>query len=234
MQTVILAGGLATRLGELSKERPKSMILVEGEPFLAHQLRSLRMNGIQDIVLCVGHMKEQIIDYFGDGYNYDVKIAYSCEDRLLGTAGALKKAEPLLADVFYTIYGDSYLSLDFQGAMDYFLNHQKPALMTVYRNSDRYDLSNTAVEGSMVIRYDKKDRADLSYIDYGANIFRKTVLELIPENGFYSMEDLFRQLVDSRELLAFEVKERFYEVGSPQGLKEFADYISVTSSRREG
>jgi N-acetyl-alpha-D-muramate 1-phosphate uridylyltransferase len=232
-QAVILAGGMATRLGELSKQRPKSMIMFEGEPFLGHQLHYLHNHGVQNVLLCVGHLKEQIIEYFGDGHKYDVEITYSCEDRPLGTAGALKNAEHLISDVFFTIYGDSYLSLDFSNAKDYFLNYEKLALMTVYRNSDRYDLSNTSIENGFVTRYDKKDRRGLSYIDYGANFFRKEVLKLVPPNQFYPLEDLFQQLIPRRELLALEVDQRFYEIGSYHGLDEFAGYISNATKGRE-
>ena len=228
MQVVILAGGLATRLGELSRNRPKSMLLVHGRPFLEYQIELLKKGGPKDIVLCVGHMRDQIMRRFGDGSKYGVNIQYSCEDRLLGTAGALKNAEALLEDVFYTVYGDSYLSLDFASTMRYFLSQNKLALMTVYRNQNRYDRSNTAIAGNLVTKYTKQDRTqDMVYIDYGANIFRKEVLKMIPENQFYPLEELFPRLIVKEELLAFEVEERFYEIGSPQGIKDFAEYIST-------
>lgn len=228
MQAVILAGGLASRLGELSKNRPKSMTPVHQRPFLEYQLEFLKKGGIEDIVLCVGHMKDQIMEQFGDGRGYGVSIKYSCEEQLLGTAGALKNAAGLLEGVFFTVYGDSYLFLDFPSIMAYFLGQNKLALMTVLRNQDRYDRSNTAIQDGLVTRYDRKDRSGLSYIDYGANIFRKEVLGLIPENQHYSMEELFPKLIEQGELLAFKVKQRFYEIGSPQGLKEFTEYMSVT------
>jgi len=227
MQIVVLAGGLATRLGEIAKTTPKSMILIDGKPFLHYQLDLLKRAGVTDIVLCVGYLKKQIMDFFGDGSQYGLNIRYSPEDTLLGTAGALKKAESMLDEVFYTIYGDSYLFLDFAVTMSRFLKENKLALMTVYLNQDHYDLSNTAIEGNLVTRYSKKDRtADMVYIDYGANIFRKEVLEMVPNNQFYSLEGLFPRLIDKGELLACEVKERFYETGSPQGIQDFTDYVS--------
>jgi len=228
VQVVILAGGLATRLGELARNRPKSMFLVHGRPFFEYQIELLKKGGAKDIVLCVGHMRDQIMRHFGDGNNYGVNIRYSCEDKLLGTAGALKNAAVLLDDVFYTMYGDSYLLLDFASTMRYFLSQNKLALMTVYRNQDRYDRSNTAIAGNLVTKYAKQDRTpDMVYIDYGANIFRKEALKMIPEDQFYPLEEFFPRLIVKEELLAFEVKERFYEIGSPQGIKDFAEYIST-------
>jgi len=226
MQVAILAGGLATRLGDLTRNQPKSLVKVWGEPFLEYQLELLKGGGIKDIVLCISHLGEQIERHFGNGREYGVNIKYSVEDKLLGTAGALKRAEALLNDIFFTMYGDSYLFLDFPVAMHYFKSQNKLALMTVYKNYDQYDRSNTVVEGNLVKKFSKKERTeDIVYIEYGANIFKKEALKMIPENQFYSLDELFPRLIEMEELLAFEVKERFYEIGSPQGLKEFGEYI---------
>lgn len=226
LQIVILAGGLATRLGTIAKTRPKSMVLIKNRPFLEHQIRSLKAKGIHNIVLCTGHLGEQISDYFGNGEKFGVKIAYSLEKTPLGTAGALKNAEDLLSDTFMTIYGDSYLSLDFDRILKFFESYDRLALMTVYRNFDRYDKSNTAIDGIMVKKYSKTDKREpMDYIDYGANIFRKEVLGLVPSGRFYSLEELFTRLVGSGQMLAYEVKERFYEIGSPSGLAEFEKYL---------
>lgn len=202
------------------------MVKVRGKPFLEHQLELLREGGIRNVLLCIGHMGEQIEKHFGNGRGYGVNIKYSFEDKLLGTAGALKKAEALLGEVFFTLYGDSYLFLNFSLTMSFFESQNKLALMTVYKNYDRYDRSNTVVEGNLVKKFSKQEKTeDMVCIEYGANIFRKEALEFVPENQFYSLDDLFLRLIEMRQLLAFEVKERFYETGSPQGLKEFEKYM---------
>ncbi len=226
MQAAILAGGLATRLGYLTTNQPKSMVRVAGKAFLEYQLELLRQSHIDDIVICTGHFGEQIESYFGNGKRYRTKIKYSLENKPLGTAGALKKAATLLNESFFTIYGDSYLFLDHRTITQYFESHDKLALMTIYKNHDQYDSSNTVVEGNLVKRFSKKEKTeDMVYIEYGANIFRREALNLIPENCFYPLDDLFARLIDINELLAFEVNKRFYEIGSPQGLKEFEEYI---------
>lgn len=225
MQVAILAGGLATRLGDLTRNQPKSMVKVQGKPFLEYQFELLKKGGITDIILCLGHLGGQIERQFGDGKQYGVNIKYNFEGKPLGTAGALKKAENLLNDIFFTMYGDSYLFLDFSLIMSYFQSHNKLALMTVYKNYDCYDRSNTVVEGNLVKKFGKQKTEEMVYIEYGANIFSKEVLKMIPEDQFYSLDDLFPRLIVKEELLAFEVKERFYEIGSPQGLKEFEEYI---------
>lgn len=231
MQVAILAGGQATRLRPLTEKTPKSMVMIQGRPFLEYQLDFLKKSGVTSIVLCIGYLGEQIESYFGDGRKFGVNIRYNYEgEKLLGTAGALKKAERLLEDPFFTMYGDSYLSLDFADAMSYFKSQNKLALMTVYKNYDRYERSNTVIEGDLVKKFSKKGKAkDMVYIEYGANIFRKEALELVSENQHYFLEELFPNLIRQKELLAFEVKERFYQIGSPEGLKEFKRYISQTS-----
>ncbi len=226
MQVAILAGGLATRLGGLAKNWPKSMLQIQGKPFLEYQLEFLKRGEIEDIVLCVGHMGEQIEQYFGDGRKYGVKIRYSREDKPLGTAGALKRAEKLLDDPFFTMFGDSFINLDFGRVMAHFNSQNKPALMTVYKNHDRYGRSNTEIEGTLVKKFSKKEKtADMVYIEYGVDLFRKEALDMIPENESYSLDDLFPRLIGREELLAFEVNDRFYEIGSLQGLREFERFI---------
>ena len=225
MQVAILAGGMAKRLGSLTSNRPKSLIEISGKPFLEYQLDFLRKGGITKVVLCLGHMGEQIARHFGEGRRYGVSISYSFEDSLLGTAGALRRARRLLDDSFFVMYGDSYLFPDFNQVMAFFNSHKKLALMTVYKNYDRYDRSNTVIEGNLVKLYSKTEKTDdMIYIDYGLNILSQDCLEFIPENQLYSLEELFTRLIEKEELLAFEVKERFYEIGSPQGLKEFENF----------
>ncbi len=224
-QVVILAGGLATRLGELTKNHPKSLIEILNKPFLAYQLELLRAQGITDVVLCLGHLGAQIRETFGDGRKYGVHISYSIEDKLLGTAGALKNAEPILGNIFFAMYGDSYLFLDFEKVPVYFMLQNKLGLATVYRNNDSYDKSNMVIDGNKVVKYSKAEKTkDMVYIDYGASIFRKEVLQLIPENHAYSLEDLFIRLIEIEQLLAYEVNDRFYEIGSPQGLRDFEEF----------
>jgi NDP-sugar pyrophosphorylase family protein len=226
IQVVILAGGLATRLGELTKNRPKSLVEIFDKPFLAYQLELLKTNGITDVVICIGHLGAQIEQIFGDGSQYGVHIRYSRENKPLGTAGALKNAESLLLKNFFVMYGDSYLSLDFPQVFSYFISRNKLGLDTVFRNNDSFDNSNIVFKNNLVTGYSKVEKTkDMVYIDYGAAVFNKLVLHLIPENQAYSLEDLFIRLVGMKQLLAFEVHERFYEIGSPQGLKDFEVFI---------
>jgi NDP-sugar pyrophosphorylase family protein len=225
---VILAGGLGTRLRPLTSEVPKALIPIGGKPFLHHQIDLLKRRGIRDIVLCVGHLAEQVQGYFGDGRWLGVRIKYSEEKGpLLGTAGAIMKAEPLLGDDFFLMYGDSYLMIDYQEIMRYFRRFHRLGLMVVWKNLDRLERSNVSVEANLVTAYNKDHKSpDMAYINYGLSVLRKEALLLIPPGRPFSQEEFYQILIDRGELLAFEVEQRFYEIGSPKGLEEFQMLIA--------
>ena len=228
MQTVILCGGLATRLGDIAKNVPKSMVEINGKPFLEYQIEHLKKQSITDIVLCVGHLSKKIIDYFGDGSNFGINVRYSYDGKIRrGPIGALKNAESLLNDIFFVLYGDSYVFVDLTSVYQYFLKQKKLALMTIYKNYNKYDNSNVVVKNGRVIKYDKEKTKDMIYIDYGMSLFRKKTLELIPQDKFFTTKDLFSFLIDIEELSAFEVKKRFYTIGTSKNLEEFRRYILI-------
>lgn len=224
VQVVILAGGLGTRLRPLTNYLPKALVPVNGKPFVDYQLELLRKNGIEDVVLCTGHLGEMIAAHLGDGRRLGMRIQYSQEEegQLLGTAGAIKKAEPLLADEFLLLYGDSYLMVDYPAVMAYFRGQDKLGLMVVYENHNRYDRSNIIVQDGLVTVYDKTGATPgMTYINYGLSALRREALRLVPAGVPYSQEELYQSLIQRGELLAYETSQRFYEVGSPAGLAEF-------------
>jgi len=227
MQIVILCGGKATRLYPLTKKIPKSMMRFEGKPFLEQQLDLLKKNRIFDIVLCVGYKAEQIKKYFGDGKNFGVEIKYSSDKkRLLGTGGALKKAENLLEDSFLVMWGDSYLPFNFQKAIKFFKKSNKPGMMIVFKNLNKYEPSNVEVKNNLVKSYSKKRKTKkMKYIDYGVSIYRKEVLKYLPKNQVCDLTKLQQALIKKRQLLAYPAEKRFYQIGSPDGLEELKNYI---------
>lgn len=231
MQMVILAGGLATRLRPITQTIPKSMVPIEGKPFLHYQLELLRQHGALDIVLCVGHLWRQIEAYFGDGADFGVRLSYSVEEgKLLGTAGALKHAENLLHDRFFLMYGDSYLMYDYADVMEQ--SQGWPALMVVYRNQGRYDVSNVAIENGRVVRYEKGlPPGEIDHIDAGLSVLTREALDPIPAGIPSSLDQaLFPKLAHNGQLGAYITTQRFYEIGSPPGLEEFTQYVRDVSS----
>ena len=226
MQIVIICGGLATRLGSIVKNIPKSMIRINGKPFLEHQIEQIKKQNITDIVLCVGHLSERIENYFKSGEQFGVNISYSYDkEKPLGPIGAVKNAESILKDTFFTMYGDSYVFVGYNKVYSYFKDHDKLALMTVYKNFDKYDKSNIIIDKENVVRYGGQKTKDMTYIDYGVSLFRKKTLNSIPKNTFFSTKDSYTMLVKQNELLAYEIKKRFYHIGTPESLEEFTRYI---------
>lgn len=228
----ILCGGLATRLRPLAEKVPKALMELNGEPFLAHQLRLLRSRGVDRAVLCVGYLGEMIRNYVGDGSQFGLRTEYSFDgSTLLGTAGAIRRALPLLGETFFVLYGDSYLPCNYRAVREAFRCSRRPALMTVFRNEGRYDASNIEFDGVRILRYDKTLRTErMSYIDYGLGVFDGTVFQSIPEMQPYDLARVYQDQLAAGTLAAFEVKERFYEIGSPEGLRETAEYLRRLSS----
>ncbi len=232
LPVAILAGGLATRLGPLTKTIPKSLIPIHGEPFVAHQLRLLQRSGVQHVILCVGHLGAMIEHAIGDGSAFGVKVEYSYDgDALLGTAGAVKGALPKLGENFFVMYGDSYLACDYAAIEQAFWRRGGLGLMTVFRNDGQWDASNVELEEGRILAYSKKNRtARMHHIDYGLGVFRA---EAFARTRATDLADVYAQLLGNGELAAVEVHERFYEIGSPAGLKEMASFLSRRGDARK-
>jgi len=218
----VLAGGLATRLRPITEKIPKSLILVAGKPFLAHQLELLRSRGIRRVVLCVGYLGEMIQREFGDGSAFGLRLDYAFDGpKLLGTGGALKRALPLLGMEFFVLYGDSYLPIEYRPIAEFFRRSGKLGCMTVYRNEGRYDTSNVVFRDGSVMVYDKKKRLpEMHHIDYGLSLFQAAVFNAYPADEPFDLAEVMGKLVREKQLAGYEVHERFYEIGSPAGLTE--------------
>jgi N-acetyl-alpha-D-muramate 1-phosphate uridylyltransferase len=218
----ILAGGLATRLRPATEKMPKALLSVAGEPFLVHQLRLLRSEGFRKIVLCVGYLGELIEAKIGDGKRLGLQIDYSFDGpTLLGTGGALKGAIPKLGEQFLVSYGDSYMPVDYFAIIEAFVRSGKPALMTVFKNEGRWDASNVWFEAGKIRRYGKRLRmAEMRHIDYGIAVLNAVVFTSFPDNQPFDLADVYSRLVSQNQMVAYEVKQRFYEIGSPEGLAE--------------
>lgn len=228
LPVAILAGGLATRLRPITEKIPKALIEVGGKPFILRQLSYLRGQGISRVVLCVSHLGEQIKAVVGDGAHLGIEVRYSFDGpRLLGTGGALKRALPLLGEAFFVLYGDSYLPVDFAEVERAFLASGCPALMTVLRNADRWDKSNARFERGLIGEYNKRaPHAGMAYIDYGLSILSTPLLAAeCPGDEAFDLADVMNRLSVTNQLSGFEVFERFYEIGSHQGLMETEAYF---------
>ncbi|MSV27884.1 MAG: nucleotidyl transferase [Bryobacterales bacterium] len=227
LPVIILAGGLATRLRPITAKIPKALAEVNGEPFLAHQLRLLRANGFERVVMSVAYLGEMIRDFAGDGSSFGLRIQYSFDGpSYLGTAGAIRKALPLLGDAFFSLYGDSYLPCNYSEIETRHRESGRLALMTVFKNDGLFDTSNVEFAGGEILAYDKKHRTpEMRYIDYGLGVFRAEAFQMVPDGGAADLADLYARLLRMGQLAAYEARDRFYEVGTVAGLRDTEAFL---------
>ena len=230
MPTAILAGGLGTRLKPFTDDMPKALVPVLGEPFVFHQLRLLRARGITEIVMLVGYLGEQIVEVVGDGGRFDMKVEYLFDGKeLLGTGGAIIKARSVLGPAFFVLYGDSYLDCDYDAAQTTFESSGKSGLMTVFRNTNKWDKSNVEFHGGRIIAYSKTDRtAAMHYIDYGLGCFHESAFDGVTTDQPEDLAAIYQRLLGDDNLAALEVRERFYEVGSISGIRDLEAHLAST------
>jgi NDP-sugar pyrophosphorylase family protein len=171
--------------------------------------------------------------HVGNGSEFGLTVEYSCDGTTpLGTAGALRLARPLLGEWFAVLDGDSYLPVDFHGPIQQFLRAGTTGVMTVYRNDGQYGRSNVAVENGYVTRYDRSGEG-LHHIHYGFSVLRAAVLESVPVDAFCSMDTVYQRLVAAGQLGACMVAERFYEIGTPDGLGAFEEFVKANMQRSD-
>ncbi len=228
LPVAILAGGKATRLLPVTEHIPKSLVDINGEPFIAHQLRLLKSRGIEKAVICAGYLGEMIHDFAGDGSLFNVQVQYSFDgEQPLGTGGAVKKAITLLGERFFVLYGDSYLPCDYRAIEAAFESCGRQAMMTVYKNDGAGDASNVEFKDGEILVYEKQqENPRLRHIDYGLGVFNKAAFDSVPGNTASDLADIYRSLLEKGELAAFEVNERFFEIGSFEGLEDLKGLLA--------
>jgi NDP-sugar pyrophosphorylase family protein len=228
LPVAILAGGTATRLRPMTDLLPKALVDVAGRPFVEHQLTWLRGEQVERVVFCIGYRGEMIREALGDGIRFGLSIEYVSDgERLLGTGGALRRALPTLGDAFFVLYGDSYLNCRLAEIEKAFRSGGRPGLMTVFRNENAWDRSNVRFENGRLLQYDKRNRTpEMRHIDYGVGILTPGALAAFSPGEPFDLADVYRRLLSSDDLTGFEVFERFYEIGSPEGLEETRRFLA--------
>jgi N-acetyl-alpha-D-muramate 1-phosphate uridylyltransferase len=233
LPVAILAGGLATRLRPVTEKVPKSVLPIAGRPFIHWQLGLLAQQGVTEVVLCAGHLGQQIQAAVGDGSSFGMTVRYSFDgDTLLGTGGALKRALPMLGSAFFVLYGDSYLRCSFAAAQTAYEASAALGLMTVLCNEGRWEKSNVLFRDGRIAEYNKHlPRPGMRHIDYGLSILSMQALKRGPAGNAFDLADLYQDLALRGELAALTVSERFYEIGSAVGIEATERYL-MSGSRR--
>jgi MurNAc alpha-1-phosphate uridylyltransferase len=227
LQTIILAGGLGTRISSVSDGLPKSLIKIKNRTFLSWQLELLRKNGVDDLILCLSHKADMIEKYLYEEKFFGMNITISRDgENQIGTGGAIINALPLLNSSFMVIYGDSYLPISFMEISNFFEKQKQPSLMTVTKHSKNNELKNVLVKDGIIFAYNKSNPSpDMNYIDYGLNFFSKRIFENYSMHEKVDLSQIQMSLALQNQLAAFEVTEPYYEIGSVQGIIEFEESV---------
>jgi NDP-sugar pyrophosphorylase family protein len=179
--------------------------------------------------LCLGHLGERVVESVGDGSAFGLEVAYAFDGpQLRGTAGALRRALPLLGPAFFVLYGDSYLTCDYASVQHAYEAAGKLSLMTVFRNEGAWDSSNVEFQDGLILAYDKVARTErMRYIDYGLGVFDSRAFDVVPETGPYDLAKVYQEMLERGQLTGIEVTERFYEIGSVVGLEETRRHLAA-------
>ena len=231
-QIVIIAGGLGSRLGKLTQKTPKALIKINKKPFIYYQLNQLSNQGFKKVVICVGYLGDKIRKYLGNGKKFNLNIQYSHDNKkLLGTAGCVRKAIPLLEDNFIVTYGDTYLPVNFKNIQKSFEKQNAKALVAIYKNDNKLGSSNICFKGKNIFYQKNSKLKKMNYIEYGVSVFSK---EIFVESKFKKLSDLsniLSLLSKRKKLKHYVVKKRFYEIGSNVGLEETKNYLKYSMQK---
>lgn len=239
MYAVIMAGGKGTRIASVNSLVPKPMIEISGKPILLYQIENLKKQGIVDIILVCGHLKEVIYNFFGNGQKYGVSIEYIMEDEPLGTAGALSLLKDKFEDDFFLINGDIIFDIDIARMINF--HKEKKALITIFTHPNNHPYDSTLIEtdGNLAIidlyaknenRGWKKNLVNAGIHLLSNKLFSDThVSYLFTEPKYLDLDkDILRSLVNTDKLFAYVSPEYVVDMGTPDR------YSLVTSDIESG
>ena len=227
MKAVILAGGLGTRLQPYTTFLPKPMLPLGEKPILEHLVDWIRKNGIKSVVLCVSYLRKTIEDYFEDGKKFGVNIEYAISNKPLATAGQLKTAEKFIDDTFVCLYGDSIFDFSLRNMIKQ--HKKKKAFVTMSLNEYKTNLPYGVIETSKngkVTSWNEKPEIKAN-INMGCYIMEPKVLNFIPKNKPYGMDDVIKKAMDKKKLVSsFLTKKGFIDIGNKTSYKKaYQEYI---------
>ena len=221
-EAIILSGGKGTRVKKYTKKIPKCLIEINGKPFLYYQLKYLKKNNIKDVIVSVGYQGGKIKSYLKKNIDFINTKIVNDGKRPLGTGGATIKSLRSLKKNFFIIYGDSYLNFNLRKLV----KKNNLATMAIFRNNNKYDNSNIELQKLKKILYFRKiPKKRLFYIDYGASYVSKRIFKGIKKNAKLDLAVLFEKISQKNMLKGFEVKKRFYEIGSYNGIRDIKKYL---------
>jgi NDP-sugar pyrophosphorylase family protein len=237
VRALVLCGGLGTRLRPVLSDRPKSMALISGTPFLQLLLDRLKSEGVDDVILGTGYMAEKIESYFGSGNKLAMRISCSREHEPLGTGGALKLAEPLVSDPVLVLNGDSYVEWRLNPMLELFRAKNADIVIVLQAVADitRYGSVALNQEDRVTEFIEKGARSGPGLINAGIYLLRKQIVRDLPAGTAISLEqDVFPRLLD-RKVYGLISTGLFIDIGIPEDFKRaqtaLVSQVSVDSQQ---
>ena len=221
MPCLILVGGLGTRLRPELGDIPKPMAPIAGKPFLEYLIRWLGRSGFVRVVLCLGYRSDQIVEYFGDGDAFGLRLEYSIENEPLGTWGAIRLARGHITHPYFVVLnGDSWLQLDFCRLLEFHL--EKKAISSIaaveVENASRFGSIRLDPSGR-VTEFLEKHAEGTALINGGVYVFSREVLEIERSAKSFSLEkEIFPALIP-RGIYAMRLKGYFVDIGVPEAYR---------------
>jgi len=231
MKAVILAGGKGTRLSPFTKILPKHLLPIVDMPILEVLLYLLKVAGVKDVIITVGHLAGLLRTYFGDGSEYDLNITYSHEDKPLGTAGPLSLV-PDLKETFFVMNGDVLTTINFKDLLKFHKSQKAMATIAAHQRTVKIDLGVLlhAEDDFQVKDYIEKPSYDY-VVSMGVYVFDPKVLQFITRNQYLDFPDLVLKLLAAGEKVVHLPFEGYWkDLGRPDDYEQAThDFSSMRS-----
>ena len=222
-KVILMVGGLGSRLGALTNDRPKPLLEVGNKPILETIIQSFAKYGFKNIVLSVNYKSQMIEKFFGNGADFDVNIEYIHEEKRLGTAGALCYLRGKLKEPFFVMNGDLLTNVNFEHMLEYHLFHQAAATMGVREYDFQVPYGVVNLDDHNVISIDEKP-VHKFFVSGGVYVLDTDVLEYVPDDTFYDMPTLFEQLIEkNKKTISFPIREYWLDIGRVNDFKQAND-----------
>ena len=223
---LVLAGGLGTRLGSVLKDQPKFLAPVGEVKFADVFLNKLAKEGVSKVVLCTGHMAQQIEDYVKDGHRWGLQVSYSREDKRLGTGGALRlAAEQVDSEWLLAANGDSYFDFQLKPLLEVFRRHQPSAALTLCQVEDKSRFGAVEVKADQIVAFREKGPGGPGWINAGVYCLKSEALKRLPLETEVSLEkECFPDWLN-HGLFASCQTGNFIDIGTPESLSRAAEVL---------
>ncbi len=226
MKAMILAAGEGRRLRPLTDHTPKPMLPIAGRPLLEHVIINLRACGITEMAINLYHLPQAVVDYFGDGDRWQVNLHYSIEERLLGSAGGVKRMQTFLDETFVVYYGDVLTWADLRPLLAFHRSSGAAATMGLYSVPDPWNRGIVQLDDRQrIIRFAEKPARHQVFSNLanaGVYVLEPSVFDYIPANQPYDFgHDVFpAMLTDSVNIFGYTLTDPIIDIGLPEKYRE--------------